>query len=195
MTAALLIAVISMLTNITTTAQLEGDANTLLATRLTLSKLANTGTVWAGLLILAGWLVKRPAQAAVAGILSGLLSLAAHYALGRAAGIYTAQIWDANLNWFLMTAVVGAPLGLIGAAAHRADDLGFLARLSVPLGAILEPWVRGMFTHSDITPWPGQVSSIVCGALLIVGGLSAAVMAVRSIRPRAGLQPSVSALG
>lgn len=189
--AALALAVVSMVSNINTAAQMSGQADVLRAIRLTFSNLANAGVVWAGLLILAGWLVKYPRQAAAAGVAAGLMSLIAHYALGQAAGIYTAEIWEANLNWFFITAIVGAPLGLIGSLAHRADDLGFLARLLVPVGAVAEPLVRGYFTLHPTLLWPDRLASVICGVVLIAAGLLAAFVAVRGMR-RGAVQASGS---
>lgn len=86
--AALALAVISMLSNINTAAQMAGDADVLRAARLTVSRLVNSGVVWAGLMVLAGWLVKPPRQAAAAGVAAGLASLAAHHAMGQAIGMF-----------------------------------------------------------------------------------------------------------
>ncbi|XVX20162.1 hypothetical protein ACQP1U_18085 [Actinomycetota bacterium] len=138
---ALVLAVVSLLSNITSVAQLSGEANGLLAVRFYVSKLVNAGAVWAGLMVLAGWLVRRPAQAALAGVLSGELALVAHYGIGQVTGIYESGIWASNFYWFIAPLLFGVPLGLIGAAARRLDVWGLLAGLVVPLGAVLEPWV------------------------------------------------------
>ncbi|GAA4898842.1 hypothetical protein GCM10025789_16040 [Tessaracoccus lubricantis] len=179
--AAVLLAAVSLVSNMTTPAQLAGDVDGVLAVRLTLSKLANSGTAWAGLLVLAGRIVRDPRQAAAAGILSGWLSLAIHYGLGQLAGIFTPHIWAENLNWFLITGAVGAPLGLVGAATGRADGLGQLSRLVIPLGAVVEPFYRGMFAQPDVAPWPGVLSSMACGSVL--AGLGAAGLVVALRRP------------
>lgn len=180
--AVVLLAVASTVANLTTPAQLAGEANEWLTARLILSKLVNSGTAWAGLLVLAGWLVRHPREAAAAAVLSGWGALALHYGLGQILGIYTAEIWAENLNWFAVTAIAGVLLGLVGSAAHRVDDLGVAARLVVPLGALLEPFVRGMLWPAETTPWPGQVSSLVCGGLLIVAGAIGVVLALLRIR-------------
>ena len=80
--AAVGLAVVSLLTDLN-----WGDDLALF--RLTITRLANSGTAWAGLLVFAGWLVRRPLAAAAAGLVAGQLSLVAHYALGRAGGLYT----------------------------------------------------------------------------------------------------------
>ncbi|MCE1180404.1 MAG: hypothetical protein LWW86_15425 [Micrococcales bacterium] len=170
---ALVLAVVSLLSNITSVAQLSGEANALLAARFYVSKVVNAGAVWAGLMVLAGWLLRRPAPAAVAGVVSGELALVAHYGLGQLTGIYDSDIWASNLYWFIAPLLFGVPLGLIGAAARRRDLWGLCAGLVVPLGAVLEPWVTGQFrTPAGLAlPWPDRYSSIACGVTLIVGGL------------------------
>lgn len=184
--AALTLALASWMSNITTVAQLSGEADRLLAFRFTISMLANSGTVWAGLAILSGWFVRRPAQAAVAGIVGSELSLAAHYAAGRLSGMFDATIWDENSFWFLMGLVLGGPLGLIGAAARRSDAWGLFARLVVPVGALIEPIFVGLFSVPPMLPWPQRFASAVCGTTLMAGGVLGAVMILRLYKRNAG---------
>ncbi len=170
-TAALALAVVSWVTNVTTMAQISGEANEFLTFRNTLSKLANSGTAWAGLAILCGWSVRRPISAAMAGVAGSWLALAAHYAIGRISGMFAADIWTENVEWFMAAVLFGGPLGLVGAAARRGDVWGFIARLVVPVGAVLEPFVIGMFTSSPMRSWPDRFASVVCGIILIAGGV------------------------
>lgn len=86
--AASLVGIIALLSNITTTDQLSGDADTLLTLRFTVSKLVNSGTVWGGLLTLAGWFVRRPLHAALAGVVAGEVALVVHYGLGHLFAVY-----------------------------------------------------------------------------------------------------------
>ncbi|MDO5501499.1 MAG: hypothetical protein Q4F67_17660, partial [Propionibacteriaceae bacterium] len=143
------IGVVALVSNITTETQLTGQADTWLTVRFTLSKLVNAGTVWGGLLILAGWLVRRPLAAALAGIAAGEVALAVHYALGQVFAVYGygAHMWAANWPWFVIALVLGAPLGLLGATARRRDGWGLAARLVVPVGAIVEPFVTSKFAR------------------------------------------------
>lgn len=186
MAAALALALLSLLTSITSEAQLTGEADTLLTTRLSVNKLLNTGTAWAGLPILAGWMVRRPLGAAAIGVVSCLTALVTHYGLGQVVGIFEPEIWASNRYWFAFALVLGAPLGLVGSLAHRAGVLGLLARLTAPLGATLEPFVLQMFAQPDYISWPGRVSTAVCGALLVAGGVAGLVLvAMRERRRRA----------
>jgi hypothetical protein len=81
--AASVLALVSLASNVTTMSQLGGNANTLLASRLALSQLVNAGTVWAGLALVSGWLVRRPAPAvAAAGVVALLTACIVHYGRG-----------------------------------------------------------------------------------------------------------------
>ncbi len=169
--AAVALALVSLASNVTTMSQMSGEANTLLAVRFTISKLVNASAVWAGLPILCGWLVRRPLQAAAAGTMGGLVALVVHYGVGQFFGMFDSEVWPANTFWFTAAVVVGGPLGLVGAAARRSDLWGLLGRLTVPIGAILQPFVLGMFTTPAILPWAERVSSIVSGAVLLAAGI------------------------
>lgn len=186
----LIIGIAALITNITSPSQLSGQADVLLTVRLTLSNLVNSGTVWGGLLLLAGWLVQRPVQAALAGMLAGEFALIIHYALGQLFGIYEAAIWPENWHWFVIALTAGPILGLMGAAARRGDVWGLLFRLVVPVAAIAEPVVLGMFAVPDFWSTPGKVASIVAGIVLIVGGAVGVVLLWRHwVRPA---QPATS---
>lgn len=181
-----LVGIVALISNITTIAQLSGEADTLLTVRFTLSKIVNSGTVWGGLLIIGGWLVRRPVQAALAGVVAGGSALVVHYGLGRVVGAYQPDIWESNWIWFVAALIFGGPLGLIGATARRADLWALPARLVVPVAAVVEPFALGMFTPADLLPAPDRVSSAICGAVLIIAGIvGAAVVLVRWRRTRA----------
>ena len=173
--AAAALAVVSLASNVTTVSQLSGEANTLLAVRSTISKVVNAGAVWAGLPILSGWLVRRPLQTAAAGMVCGLTSLVVHYGLGQLFGVFGSDIWVSNAFWFLAAVVLGGPLGLVGAIARRSDWWGLLGRLTVPVGAVLQPFVLGMFTTPAFLPWPDRLSSTVSGVVLLTAGVLSGV--------------------
>lgn len=182
--ASVTLALVSVTSNITTMAQLSAQADTLLAVRSTVSKLVNAGTVWAGLPVLAGWLIGRRVQAAAAGVAACLIALVVHYSVGQVLGQFDSAAWAENWFWVVLAVVVGGPLGLIGAAARRIDRWGLLARLVVPVGAVLEPFSVGMFTMPSILPWPTRVSSMVSGGVLLIAGTAtgAAVLLRRGRR-------------
>lgn len=176
--ASVALALVSLASNVTTMAQLSAEANTLVAVRSTISKLVNSGAVWGGLPILSGWLVRRPGHAVAAGIVACLIALVVHYGVGQLLGLFDPAVWTENRHWIGLAVVVGGPLGLIGAAARGVDRLGLLARLVVPVGAVLEPFSVGMFTMPAIMPWPSRVSSIVCGVVLLGAGTSGGAAAL-----------------
>lgn len=186
------LALVSLASNVTTEAQLSGQADTVLAVRFTISKFVNTGTVWAGLGILAGWLVRRTGQAVVASLTALLLALVVHYGLGLLVGMFEADVWANNSHWFLAAAVAGGPLGLIGATARRTDGLGLVARLVVPVAAMTEPFVVGMFDLPDFIPWPSRTSSVVVGVTLLIVGLTGLIAVfVRWVRDRRAAESKV----
>jgi len=169
--ASVALGLLSVAFNVTTTAELSGEADTLLAVRSTVTKLVNAGAVWGGLPVLSGWLVRRRVPAAAAGMVSCLLALVVHYGAGRLLGQFEPTVWADNQFWIVLAVVVGGPLGLAGATARRrVDRQGLLARLVVPAGAVLEPFIDGTFTMPAVMPWPGRVSSIVSGVVLLLAG-------------------------
>ena len=170
--AASVLALVSLASNVTTMSQLEGEANTLLAGRLTLSRVLNAGTVWAGLAVVSGWLLRRPAPAVAAGVVALLTACVVHYGVGLALGMFGPNVWTANLHWLLGAMVVGGPLGLVGAIARRLDPWGTAARLVVPAGAVLEPFVVGLFTTPAIVPWPNRVAAVISGLALLTAGVA-----------------------
>ncbi|GAA3606977.1 hypothetical protein GCM10022199_08440 [Marihabitans asiaticum] len=175
----LALAVVSLLTNATTAEQLSGRADGVLTLRWTLSRIVNAGTVWAGLAVLAGWLVARPLGALVAGPISGVASLAAHYGIGQLTGLMPAGSASDNLSWFVAALLTGPPLGLVGWLARRDDLLGLLARLVVPLGAVLEPILLGWFAPHALATQPDRISGWVAGGVLVLAGLVGGAVVLR----------------
>jgi hypothetical protein len=180
--AAIGLALVSLASNVTTNSQALGGADTLLVLRSTISKLVNAGTVWAGLAVLSGWLVRRPARAVVAGIVACLLALGVHYGVGQLLGLFDAEGFTENSYWFAVAVIVGGPLGLIGSIARRRDQWGVAARLSVPLGAIVEPIYLDMFTRPPIFPWTVRASSAATGVLLLTIGTAGCVAVLVTAR-------------
>lgn len=179
---ALLLAVSSLLSNLTTEAQMYGRSNVFLAIRLTVSKVLNSGTAWAGLAIAAGWCVHRPLRAAMAAVLSCELALVVHYSLGIAAGQMAPSIWSDNKSWFVGALILGAPLGLAGSLARRRDAPGLIARLLIPAGAIAEPFIMNMLPPTEALPWPARLAGGVAGILLLTFGLTSAYLVVQHWR-------------
>lgn len=185
------VGLIALASNITTIAQMSGQANEVLAVRLTISKLVNSGTVWAGLGIVAGWWVGRWTWAIPGAVLACGTALVAHYAVGQAVGLFDATVWLANLLWFVAALLVGPVLGLIGALARHTGPLGTAAALVLPLGAVTEPFLLGMFEVPAILPWPVRMATTVCGVVLVLAGMVGGVAVIRARRPgrRRAIEP------
>ena len=183
MAVAATVGIAALLTNITTWEQLSGRANGMLAARFTLSALLNSGTVWAALPVLAGWLVRSRWQSVLAGILAAEVALTVHYGCGVLLDVFTdtpvnSSVYAGNEYWFVIAAVACGPLGLVGALARRSDVLGLFSRLVVPAGAMLEPFVKNSFRPNPILPWPTRFSETACGVMLLVSGLVMAVVVI-----------------
>lgn len=169
LSAATVLALIALASNATTMSQVEAEANTLLAVRTTISMLVNAGTLWAALAVVSGWLVRRPAQALAAGCVSLLVALVVHYGVGLMLGMFEPNVWTENQYWF-EAVIVGGPLGLVGAIARRRDLWGTAARLVVPGGAVLEPFVIGLFASPAMMPWATRLASAITGGVLVTLG-------------------------
>lgn len=172
------LALVSLASNVTTDSQLAGEADTWLAIRFTISKLTNAGTLWAGLAVAVGWILRGRVPAVVGGTLAGVLALAVHYGLGVLFGMFDLSIWAHNWHWFVAAVVTGGPLGFVGAIARQVGMWGVLARMLVPAAAVVEPFVRGLFTTPAFLPWPGRVSDTVSGMILLAGGVAGAMAIV-----------------
>lgn len=167
--AASVLGLLSLASDATTASQINGEANTLRAVRGTISVLLN-GTLWAALAVLSGWLLRRPVQAAAGGVVALLAALVVHYGVGWLVGMFdTAGVLD-NSYWFVQALVVGGPLGLVGAVARRSDRWGVLARLVVPVMAVLEAFVRDSFSAPAILPWAQRFEEVASGILLLLLG-------------------------
>lgn len=180
--AASVLALVALAANATTTSQIEGRANALLAVRKTISHLLSAGTIWAGLAVMSGWLVRRPVQAFAAGVLALLVALVVHYGVGLILHMFDPNVWTENPEWFVAAVVLGGPLGVAGAIARRPDLWGVGARLVIPVGALLEPFVVGMFTRPAIMPWPTRFASINVGVVLLAAGTVVSIKVLAAAR-------------
>lgn len=189
------LAVVSWLSKISTAAQLAGDSDGWLTLRYVVRELSNSGTAWAGLGILCGWLLRLPFRAAVAGLAGTLFSLLAHYFLGQLFGTFDSTIWAEKSYWFIAALILGAPLGLVGASFHRNDGWGLPARLVVPVGAILEPFALGLFRGSDQWSVPLQNASFIAGVTLVVAGVAGCATILRAVITRRRRHPGASRAG
>lgn len=188
-TLVVVLAVASLLSNITTVEQLSGQQETLNSLRKTASKLLNAGTVWAGLGFFSGWLYAGRGRQpyllpAVAASAASLTALALHYALGNLLGIMELSIWIENLHWFAAAVLISAPLGVAGALSVKNNILGYGLRFLVPVGALIEPLYKGLFWFPPGLNFPRSevFSSYALGVLLLCAGAVGLLLAARSVR-------------
>ncbi|WP_237221537.1 hypothetical protein [Rothia nasimurium] len=174
------IAVASLLSNITTDAQLSGQAEAITYVRKVVSKFLNSGTLWAALGFYAGWLWSgsrtHPAPLwvpVVAAVAASLGALAGHYALGNLLGIMEPSIWIENYHWFIAAVIISGPLGWLGARSAQDDRAGKLLRYLVPVGSVAEPLVTGMFWYPSGFNFPVSeiASNYTVGLLLMLLGV------------------------
>lgn len=177
------LAVISLLTNLSFPAEMEGHWQVYSFLRKSLSRFANSRTLWAGAALYAGWQMRGLFPAALAGVLAAEGTLLIHYLLGTLIGFFSVAEAASNQIWFTAGLVLCAPLGCIGHLASRPGWVGLLCRLVLPLGALLEPWVLRMFDPYPQLPWAVRCSSITCGVMLtILGAVTMVLVLVRGPR-------------
>lgn len=138
---------------------------------IVLSRLLNSGTVWAGLAIVVGMLLRRPLIAGVGGVLASVWALLVNDTLGWALGVLGRDAWALNAHWYLLSLVIGGPLGLLGWLARGPGLVGLVGRLSIPLGAVLETLVRGYFTPPGFLSPAARFGWLASGWALLVGGV------------------------
>jgi len=121
--------------------------------------LLNAGSVWAGLALLAGWLLRTPARGAIGGVLALVTASVAYYAFGVLAGDRGAISVDSLARdagrWLVVALVLGPALGTIGALIRRPSVTGLLAALVLPVGVAAEMVVvRGLDGRTfNVDPW------------------------------------------
>ncbi|MFB9533596.1 hypothetical protein [Nonomuraea roseola] len=113
-----------------------------------MSVLLDSGWAWAGLAVATGWLVThagegRPAALARGGAAGALALLAATAAYSivdtiRSDGPLSSWYESEPLIWWVTSVIFGAPLGAVGACVKYPEVIGFLARLTVPVGAAVQ---------------------------------------------------------
>jgi hypothetical protein len=169
------LALLSLLFNITLHAELGGNLQTWSFVRKTIGKLLNSGTAWAAIAFYAGAKMAKPWMAFLVGIGAAIATLLIHYLVGSALHIYQAGEIGMNGIWFQAAMVLCGPMGLAGWLAARQGRLSLLARLVLPVGAIMEPFVlRNFDNFPPGRPWAEHYSDMTSGIMLISFGVLAA---------------------
>lgn len=170
------VGVVAWLSNLTTETQMAGGDRVWWGVRTFVSRVVNSGTVWAGLPVLAGWTVRRPTHAVVAGVVVSEVALVVHYTVGSFTGTMPWASWGDNWYWFVAAVVLCAPLGLVGATARRRDPWGLACRLVVPVGAITESLTSHLLGPGFSVDLADRAASVAAGSVLLVGGLVGALV-------------------
>lgn len=145
-----------------------------------LSMLLNAGFIWAGAAVLGGWIVARSGRraGAAAGFAALTFAVSGYYLYGaalgdRAQGGLSALSGVIRL-WLLASVVAGPLLGLVGSWTRRHDLLGLVARLVVPVGAVVEMLVVGRLGPGTFRVDPALAWT---QALVVVGATVGAAFA------------------
>jgi hypothetical protein len=148
------------------------------------SMVLNSGSAWAALAVVGGWLIGRPLAGAVGGTVALVAAVVGYYAFGVLAGDRTdvgfAGVSGAVRMWALLAVVVGPALGLAGALVRRPGLVGLVAVLVVPVGVVVEMVGLRRLSGETFAVDPALAwaqAGMVVGAIL--GGCSALVVRLR----------------
>jgi hypothetical protein len=149
------------------------------------SMVLNSGSAWAALAVVGGWLIGRPLAGAVGGTVALVAAVVGYYAFGVLAGDRTdvgfAGVSGAVRMWALLAVVVGPALGLAGALVRRPGMVGLVAVLVVPVGVVVEMVGLRRLSGETFAVDPALAwaqAAMVVGAIL--GGCSALVVRLRA---------------
>ncbi len=150
------------------------------------SLILDSGWAWAATAVAVGWLVSRgvrPMAGLLLGALTGFVALLAATAVydrlealfqGGAGGGWRLQYW------LILGVVLGPPLGAVGAAIRRPGLAGVLARLVVPVGAVL-----------NVVLPPPRESLVAVSVAITVSGAATMTAALVLIRAAQSTQRAV----
>ena len=155
-----------------------------------LSLILDSGWAWATLGFALGWLTGTAARsaaavpiAAVAGATGLLMATVFYYVTDLLFDID--GDWPTAGYWVIRAVVLGPPLGVAGALARRPGTLGFLAGLTVPVGAALN-----MLVFPPGSGVPGESSATAYAELSVwtAAAVGAAALTLRLVRTRRRLR-------
>lgn len=114
----------------------------------------------------------------LAGVLGHLTALLVHYGVADLAGTVPWTDMAGNRYWFIQAVVLGLPLGLVGALSRRLDMWRLLARLVLPVGAIIEPFYLGMLSPLPFDIWSNRISGVIAGYLMVIAGINLSIVVI-----------------
>lgn len=143
------------------------------------SLVVNSGSAWAGVAVLGGWLVGSTLRSLIAGPLVLILAVVSYYLVGAVFGSENPDGSVDQVTYFgLVSLLAGPVLGAAGGSIRRRDVLGLASALVVPLGVYVETIWRAPV--SPMQPDPARpLADIVLVTLATAG---AAVAVARYVR-------------
>ncbi|MEV6602372.1 hypothetical protein AB0M36_36800 [Actinoplanes sp. NPDC051346] len=161
-----------------------------------ISLILDSGWAWAALAFVLGCLTGtavRPVKAAIAGAAAGaaglLIATVAYYATDLLFGIDA--YWRTVGYWLVRAVVFGLLLGIAGALARRRGAVGFLAALTVPVGAAMNmvvfPLRSGLPGESSAAGWAQATVWVAAASGAAVAILRLLTWARRTLRSKATL--------
>ncbi len=127
--------------------------------------LLDVGWSWAALAVTAGWLAGTRIRGVAAGVLALTAATAVYYCTeSPLRGLPLAWQVRWMLPWLLASLLFGPPLGAVGATIKDHGVIGLLARLTVPVGAIVEMTFMPPEIFLIGRPTATSVRVIVCAA-------------------------------
>ncbi|MEV4752895.1 hypothetical protein ACFQVD_09125 [Streptosporangium amethystogenes subsp. fukuiense] len=127
--------------------------------------LLDVGWSWAALAVAAGWLAGTRTRGVAAGVLALTAATTVYYCTeSTLRGLPLAWQVGWMLPWLLASLLFGPPLGAVGATIKNHGVIGLLARLTVPVGAIVEMTFMPPEIFLIGRPTETSVRVIVCAA-------------------------------
>jgi len=140
--------------------------------------LLDAGWAWAAVAVAVGWLAGGRLRSALAGAGALVAATTAYYAMDSwARGEPFLGHLPELYRWWVAGTVLGAALGVVGAAGRRPGTTGLLAQLVVPLGAAVQmavspPGFGGSPVPAEAVAarWLVWTGAVLTAALVLVRG-------------------------
>lgn len=162
-------------------------------TRRVASLVVNAGAAWAGMAVLAGWLLGSVRQGLLGGPLALVPAVVVYYVVGAAVGSENPDGSADQIVFFSLLALATGPaLGAVGGVIRRTSILGLVAALVVPLGVGVELVWRSFVMQ--VQPDPARpAADLILLTLAVTGAAAAAIRhrrAATRLDPLAGSRPA-----
>jgi hypothetical protein len=140
----------------------------------------NSGTAWAGVAGLGGWLVGSTLRGLIAGPVVLILAVVSYYLVGAVTGSENRGGSADQVAYFgLVSLLAGPVLGAAGGSIRRRDMLGLVSALVVPVAVYVETIWRASIVQVQSDP-ARPLADIVLVTLATVGAAVAVARYVAS---------------